>query len=126
MAVIAFDFDGTCVTHEYPAVGSDIGAAPVLRELAENNHRLILYTMRSEKELVDAVTWCRLNKIPLWDVNNNPEQAKWSSSRKIYAHLYIDDAALGVPLKKGRHARPYVDWQKVREYLVKNDFIKEI
>ncbi len=26
------DFDGTCVTHLFPKVGKDIGAAPVLRE----------------------------------------------------------------------------------------------
>jgi hypothetical protein len=28
--VIAVDFDGTCVTHEYPKVGRDIGAESVL------------------------------------------------------------------------------------------------
>ena len=31
---IAIDFDGTCVTHEFPLVGKDIGAAPVLKALA--------------------------------------------------------------------------------------------
>jgi hypothetical protein len=34
--VIAVDFDGTCVTHEYPRVGQDIGAVPVLKKLVEN------------------------------------------------------------------------------------------
>jgi hypothetical protein len=29
--IIAVDFDGTCVTHEYPKVGRDIGAVPVLK-----------------------------------------------------------------------------------------------
>ena len=24
--IIAIDFDGTCVTHEYPKIGKDIGA----------------------------------------------------------------------------------------------------
>lgn len=28
--IIAVDFDGTCVTHEFPKVGEEIGAAPVL------------------------------------------------------------------------------------------------
>ena len=46
-AVIAVDFDGTVVTHEYPHVGRDAGAVPVLRELTDNGCRLILYTMRS-------------------------------------------------------------------------------
>ena len=31
MATIAIDFDGTVVTHEYPKVGRDIGAVPVLK-----------------------------------------------------------------------------------------------
>lgn len=31
--IIAVDFDGTCVTHEFPKVGKDIGAAPILKNL---------------------------------------------------------------------------------------------
>ena len=34
--VLAIDFDGTCVTHEYPKVGKDIGSVPVLKKLVEN------------------------------------------------------------------------------------------
>lgn len=45
--VIAVDFDGTCVTHEFPKIGKDIGAIPVLRKLVEKEHQIILYTMRS-------------------------------------------------------------------------------
>ena len=30
---IVLDFDGTCVTHEFPKIGKDIGSAPVLKEL---------------------------------------------------------------------------------------------
>ena len=59
---IAVDFDGTCVTHEYPYLGQDIGAAPVLRELADAGYRLILNTMRSgklEREIGSNVTTFR-------------------------------------------------------------------
>ena len=45
---IAIDFDGTCVTHEYPNIGKDIGAIPVLKQLVKDGHKLILYTMRSD------------------------------------------------------------------------------
>ena len=55
--VIAVDFDGACVKHEYPDVGADIGAAPVLLGLVEAGHRLVLWTMRSGKFLQDAVGW---------------------------------------------------------------------
>ena len=48
MAIIGIDFDGTCVTHEFPRIGKDIGAVPVLKELIANGHDLILFTMRSD------------------------------------------------------------------------------
>jgi hydroxymethylpyrimidine pyrophosphatase-like HAD family hydrolase len=46
--IIAIDFDGTCVTHEYPKVGREIGASKVLKELVDSGHQLILFTMRSD------------------------------------------------------------------------------
>lgn len=121
---IAIDFDGTCVTHEYPYLGTDIGAVPVLKELVEAGHRLILYTMRSDKLEKVAVDWFREKGIPLYAINTNPEQKRWTKSTKLYADLYIDDNALGCPLKTSPNTvRPYVDWEKVREMLVNNGFL---
>jgi hypothetical protein len=115
--IIAVDFDGTCVTHEFPAIGRDIGAVPVLRRLAEEGHRLILWTMRSGEHLEAAVQWFSDNGIQLWGVNRNPDQHTWSESPKAYAQMYIDDAALGTPLVLQNNGRPYVDWQAVSEIL---------
>lgn len=118
--IIAVDFDGTCVTHEFPKVGKDIGAVPVLKELVEKGHKLILYTMRNGDLLNEAVDWFGDNGIELYGINKNPDQYKWTSSPKVYAHVYIDDAALGVPLKldeDGHISRPYVDWNRVRGIL---------
>ena len=53
--IIAVDFDGTIVTHEYPRIGRDIDAVPVLKELIENGHKIILYTMRSKEHLEEAM-----------------------------------------------------------------------
>lgn len=116
---IAVDFDGTCVSHEYPSVGKDIGAVPVLKKLTENGHKLILNTMRSGDELEDAVEWFEENEISLYGINNNPSQKFWTDSPKVYAHLYIDDAALGCPLKMDPTVSVglFVDWQQVEEYL---------
>lgn len=127
--VIAVDFDGTCVRHEYPKVGSDIGAVPVLKRLVSEGHNLILYTMRSGSELTDAVNWFKVNEIPLYGIQYNPDQAKWTSSNKCYAQLYIDDAALGAPLKLDKdpdieHSRPYIDWQSVELILETSDVLK--
>lgn len=114
---IAIDFDGTCVTHDYPNVGTDIGAVPVLKQLVKDGHELILYTMRSGKELDDAVNWFKKNEIPLYGIQQNPTQKSWTNSPKCYAQLYIDDAALGCPLVLSTNKRPYVDWEKVALYL---------
>ena len=124
---IAVDFDGTCVTHEYPRVGKDIGAVPVLKKLVDSGHHIILNTMRSGKELVDAVQWFADNDIPLYGANENPTQKEWTLSPKVYAHLYIDDAALGCPLIKkfAVSSRPYVDWTAVEYYLMFNNIITE-
>lgn len=127
--VIAVDFDGTCVTHDFPKVGKDIGAVPVLKELVAAGHRLILYTMRSSGgdypiAIFDASQWFSKNDIPLYGVNKNPTQF-WSTSPKVYAGLYIDDAALGCPLifDASISDRPFVDWVSVRELLVKQGIL---
>ena len=148
--IIAIDFDGTCVTHEFPKVGKDIGAAPVLKELIENGHQLILFTMRSDvvnptgegnelhlesgNYLTDAVNWFKENEIPLYGIQSNPTQHTWTTSPKAYAQLYIDDAALGCPLLHGefadngekylRYLRPHVDWFEVKDYLLANGIIE--
>ena len=124
---IAIDFDGTCVTHEYPKVGEDIGAVPVLKALVEKGHRLMLWTMRGNKPtsegvntLQDAVNWFKQNDISLWGINENPEQKSsgWTNSNKQYAQLYIDDAALGCPLVYDWGIeRPFVNWREVEEML---------
>jgi hypothetical protein len=115
---IAVDFDGTCVTHDFPEIGKDIGAVPVLKALADAGADLIIWTMRSGKPLEDAVRWFHINKIPYLAVNSNPSQSSWTSSPKAYAHVYIDDAALGAPLihDSGISNRPFINWKQVAEY----------
>ena len=66
---IAIDFDGTCVTHDFPNVGKDIGAAKVIKQLSDKGHKIILYTMRDEQYLKDAKMWFEYNNIPLYSTN---------------------------------------------------------
>ena len=119
---IAVDFDGTCVTNEYPKVGKDIGAVPVLKKLTDSGHKIILNTMRSGKELADAIKWFIDNDIPLFGANENPTQKSWTTSPKVHANLYIDDAALGCPLKMDSNLsdRPFVDWEVIERWLFEN------
>ncbi len=122
---IAIDFDGTCVTHDYPKVGKNIGALNILEKLIENKHNLILYTMRSGKELDDAINWFKENNIKLYGIQFNPTQKDWTSSNKCYAQLYIDDAALGCPLSTDLTIsnRPFVDWVRVESLLLNKGII---
>lgn len=114
--IIAVDFDGTCVEHDYPYIGMDAeGAVDVLRELVAKGHRLILFTMRSGDKLEAAVKWFKERKVELWSINTNPEQREWTESVKVYAHYYIDDSSVGCPIKFiDGVPRPVVDWAKVR------------
>ena len=117
---IAVDFDGTCVTHDYPRIGKEIGATKVLKRLVKAGHKLILNTMRSGKELQDALHWFNKNEIALYGVNENPTQKRWTTSPKVYAHMYIDDAAFGCPLLNvpDFSDRPFVDWDSVWRQLI--------
>ena len=123
-AVIAVDFDGTVVTHAYPEIGDDAGAVPVLKELVETGYRLVLYTMRSGELLDAAVRWFHERNIPLYAVNENPKQHRWTSSPKVHADLYIDDSSLGCPIRfVDGVKRPVADWVRIREQLVKEGFL---
>lgn len=126
---ILIDFDGTCTTHDFPRIGKDIGAVPVLKALADAGHKLILFTMRSDNHkktkpatneyLAEAVKWFKDNDIPLYGIQTNPTQRYWTSSPKAYGHLMIDDAALGCPLKLDNTLsdKPFVDWNAVERML---------
>ena len=135
---ILIDFDGTVVTHEFPRVGKDIGAVPVLKKLVANGHKLILFTMRSDRlflnfnggvrhVLDEAVKWFENNDIPLYGINTNPEQKDWTDSPKAFGQLMIDDIALGCPIKVDKKIcqRPFLDWEKVEELLIEKGLIEK-
>jgi len=116
--IIAIDFDGTIVDHNYPLIGRPVPhAIETMKRLIKEKHLLILYTVRSGKYLDAAVDYCAENDIQFWAVNNNPEQSKWSDSPKVHADKYIDDASVGVPLREyPDFLRPAVCWESVSKY----------
>ena len=134
---VLVDFDGTCTTHDFPNIGKDIGAVPVLKKLVENGHKLILFTMRSHRPFLsftgksrdtldEAVNWFKENDIPLHGINTNPNQKDWTDSPKAYGQLLIDDIGLGCPLHYDIKLsnRMFVDWQEVEKLLIASGIIK--
>jgi len=97
--VIAVDFDGTLVEHEYPKIGKEkLFAFETLKQLQKEEHRLILWTIRTGKELEDAVEYCKNKGIEFYAVNKNyPEEeyAEGEISRKVNADIFIDDRNVG-------------------------------
>lgn len=118
--IIAIDFDGTVVQHRYPEIGESLGAEETLRSLVENGNKLILLTMRGRNNefgrdlLQEAIDWFSERNIELWAINENPTQKSWTDSKKVYANVYIDDAALGCPKTRKKETQEVVvDWKAI-------------
>lgn len=116
MITIALDFDGTCVTHRYPKIGEEL---PLCVETLRRWHDLydveyILDTMRSGKELDDAVNWFKERHIPLYSIGKHPTQHAWTTSTKCHANYSIDDRNVGVPLRLDSLKTPCVDWIELK------------
>ena len=96
---IAVDFDGTIVEHRYPKSGEEIPfATETLKILAQERHKLILWTVREGELLEEAIEWCRQRGVFFYSVNKDyPEEEKSHNgfSRKLKADLFIDDRNLG-------------------------------
>jgi len=110
-AYVAINFDGACVEANFPRVGMDIGADPWLRAAVALGAKLILDTSRDGDTLEAALDWFKDHKVKLWDVNKNPDQFKFTSSPKLYAHIYVYAEALGAPMvPRTREKRAHINW----------------
>ena len=96
---IAVDFDGTIVTHAYPAIGKPIPfAIEALKKLQkEDHHQLILWTCREGELLQEAIDYCASRGLEFYAVNANfpEESADIVRARKLEVDLFIDDRQLG-------------------------------
>ncbi len=117
--IIAVDFDGTIVEHEYPAIGkTQLFAFETLKELQKKEHQLILWTYRTGKELDEAVDFCKKNGVEFYAVNKNyPEEifVEGEISRKINADIFIDDRNVG----------GFLGWSKIWE-LISSENLEQI
>jgi hypothetical protein len=137
--IIAVDFDGTIVTHEYPKIGKELPfAIDALRRLQLNpENLLILWTVREGAELEEAVEYCKNRGLEFYAINNNyPEETPDDlQPRKLKADLFIDDRNLGgIPdwgiiyrmITAGTHLEP-ISTEIQAEYTIpKKSFLKSL
>ena len=95
--IIAVDFDGTIVEHEYPKIGKPIAfAIETLLQLQKDGHTLLMWSVREGKMLQEAVDYCESKGLKFFAANKNyPEEDPATASRKLNAEVFIDDRNLG-------------------------------
>lgn len=100
--IIAVDFDGTIVEHKYPEIGKEKPfATATLRQLMADGHKLILWSVREGRLLDEAVEWCEQRGVRFYatnaDLNEDTSDRQDTAhfSRKIKAHVFIDDRNIG-------------------------------
>jgi hypothetical protein len=121
---IAVDFDGTIVEHAYIRIGKEIPfATETLRQLIQDRHKLVLWTVREDELLQEAIDWCRERGVEFYAINRDyPEEEREKNnhfSRKLKVDIWIDDRNIGgLP-----------DWgtiyRMIREHLTWDDIIRE-
>lgn len=105
--ILAIDFDGTIVNHEFPKIGYlKPYAKQVIQRWKEEGHKIIIWTCRNQSEpehpewtqapISAVIEFLNKNKIPFDTVNSDvPNLGFWLQSRKVYADVYIDDRNMG-------------------------------
>ncbi|RKW51462.1 MAG: hypothetical protein D8B57_09760, partial [Prevotella sp.] len=70
-----------------------------LKELIKDGHQLILWSVREDGLLQEAVDWCHRRGVDFWAVNKDyPEEERSKNnhfSRKLKADMFIDDRNVG-------------------------------
>jgi hypothetical protein len=97
--IIAIDFDGTIHTGRWPEIGLPApDVVKVMRQLKDDGHYIIIWTCREGERQTEAINWLLEKGIPFDRINDHKPgttEIYGYSSRKVYAHLYIDDKQVG-------------------------------
>ena len=94
--IIAVDFDGTIVEHRYPEIGKPIPfAIETLLQLQKEQHQLILWTVREDELLQEAIDYCSELGLYFYAANANFPEETSRVPRKVNADMFIDDRNLG-------------------------------
>lgn len=97
--IIAVDFDGIICENKFPKIGNpNYEIISLIRQLFDKGHEVILWTSRTDQELIDAVNFCEDRGLRFCAINENaPSNISQyidkypQGTRKVYADVYIDD-----------------------------------
>lgn len=97
--IIAVDFDGTLVEDKWPEIGEpNKEMFEFLKYLQkEHNIKLILWTSRTDRHLINAIEFCKAQGIEFDAINENLPEVKaltGRDTRKVYADIYLDDKSI--------------------------------
>jgi hypothetical protein len=97
--IICVDFDGTLHSGNWPEIGAPVSdAVSVMNRLKADGHYLIIWTCREGTAQAQMVEWLTEKGIPFDSINAHAcgmVELYGCDSRKVYAHLYIDDKQVG-------------------------------
>lgn len=124
--VIAIDFDGTIVEHKFPEIGRLLpDAKRVINKWYDLGYKILIWTCRNNHEpdhpewkhatVGDVRDFLIKNGIRFTGINQqHPDHFFYLESRKIFAHVYIDDRNLGGfpgwKIAERMVAKYFVDW----------------
>lgn len=110
--IIAIDFDGTVVKFVKDSyLYTNFDLMPNVKEvIAWINQRFytILWTCRCGDQLKIALDFLARNGLYFHSINKNAPFLDFNTSRKIFAHTYIDDRGL-----------VEIDWLQIKNILIK-------
>lgn len=97
--IIAVDFDGTLVEDKWPEIGEpNKEMFEFLKYLQkEHNIKLILWTSRTDRHMINAIEFCKAQGIEFDAINENIPEVKaltGRDTRKVYADIYLDDKSI--------------------------------
>jgi hypothetical protein len=119
--ILALDFDGTICKHaEYPAIGEPVpGALDWIWKFHKAGAKSFLWTCRDGQALDNALAYLHSNFVVLDGVNHYEYWDGFKTSRKLFANIYIDDAAACAPLwYPDGCTRPCLDWAIVGPHVL--------
>ena len=116
--IIAVDFDGTIVEHDFPGIGKPIRyAVEILKGWQQKGNLVTLWTCRGGYELAEALTWCSKEGLRFDTVNSTAYGAVGYGVPKIVATYYIDDRSIEYRMRTNNGNLTPEIWLEIATFL---------